>query len=152
VKFILTPELGRLCRWLRILGYDAYYFRGRDSSLIVKALEEDRIIVTRRRKLAEESAVKKIIIHHDLLKNQLKELKETLKLNFNTVDLFSRCAECNAQIKKVDRESVRNKVPEYVYETQEVFYKCPKCKRVFWQGTHWELARKYLGELLDDSN
>jgi hypothetical protein len=151
VKFILTPELGRLCRWLRILGYDAYYFRGRDSSLLIKALQEHRIIVTRRRKLAEESAVRKVIIHHDKLKDQLRELKENLGLDLSSNNLFSRCAECNAEVKRVEKEVVKNKVPEYVYQTQNEFYKCPKCKRIFWQGTHWNLAQKYLGELLDDS-
>ncbi len=152
MKFILTPELGRLCRWLRIVGYDAYYFRGRDSSLIVKALQEDRIILTRRKKLAQESAVKKVIIHHDRLQDQIKELKEKIGLNINTDNLFSRCADCNAEIRKVDKELVKGKVPPYVYQTQDEFYKCPKCKKIFWKGTHWDLANKYLQEILNDSN
>jgi len=152
VKFILTPELGRLCRWLRIVGYDAYYFRGRDSSLIVKALQEDRIILTRRKKLAQESAVKKVIIHYDCLKDQIRELKEKIGLDINPDNLFSRCTDCNAEIRKVDKQLVKDKVPQYVYQTQNEFYKCPKCKKIFWKGTHWDLANKYLQEILDDSN
>lgn len=43
MKFILTKELGRLSKWLRILGFDAEYFlEDRKSSLIIKALGEDR--------------------------------------------------------------------------------------------------------------
>jgi hypothetical protein len=147
MKFILTAELGRLCRWLRILGFDAYYFRGRESSLIIKALQEDRIILTRRKRLAEEKSVKKVIIENDKLKDQIREVEEKLGIKFNLDNLFSRCSECNTEVVKVDKELVKNKVPEYVYQTQEEFYKCPKCRKIFWQGTHWDLAKKYFEEL-----
>ena len=129
------------------MGFDAYYFRGRESSLIIKALQEDRIILTRRKRLAEEKSVKKVIIENDKLKDQIREVEEKLGIKFNLDNLFSRCSECNAEVVKVDKELVKNKVPEYVYQTQEEFYKCPKCKKIFWQGTHWDLARKFFEEL-----
>ena len=95
--------------------------------------------------------MKKVIIHHDRLKAQIRELKEKVGLNIGFEDLFSRCASCNAEIRKVDKKLVKGKVPQYVYHTQDEFYKCPKCKKIFWKGTHWDLANKYLQEILDDS-
>lgn len=147
MKFILTPELGRLCRWLRILGYDAYYFKGSDSSLIIKALEEERIIITKRRKIAEEKTIKKIVLEHEKLGKQLNELESKLGIKFTTQALFSRCSNCNAIVAKIEKEKIKDKVPEYVYQTQEEFYRCPKCKKMFWPGTHWVLAQKYFAEL-----
>jgi hypothetical protein len=147
MKFILTPELGRLCRWLRVLGYDSYYFKGSGSSLIINALKEDRLIVTRIKRLEEEKTIKKIIIESNNVEEQLKELKEKTGIEFKLDNLFSRCVECNSLIKEIDKETVKDKVPEYVFKTQETFYKCPKCKKIYWQGTHWELAKKFIEKL-----
>lgn len=147
MKFILTPELGRLCRWLRVLGYDSYYFKGSRSSLVINALKEERLILTRMKRLEEERAVKKIIIESNKLEDQLRELKDKIGLEFKLDNLFSRCVECNSLIKEVDKEVVKEKVPEYVFKTQERFYKCPKCRKIYWQGTHWNLARKFIQEV-----
>lgn len=148
MKFILTSELGKLCKWLRILGYDTYYYKGVRSSLIIKSLQEGRIIVTRRKSLAEEKSVKKIILERNDLKEQIKELENKLNIKFDTNNIFSRCSECNVAVIKVDKKSLVGKVPQYVYQNQDVFYKCPQCKKIFWPGTHWELARKYLENIL----
>jgi len=151
MKFILTPELGRLCKWLRILNYDAYYFKGRRSSLILKALQENRIIITREKRSFKNSAVKNVVLNQEKLPYQIKELKSVLGLDFNTDNLFLRCADCNTITVKVDKEDVKEKVPLYVYQTQQEFYKCPLCKKVFWRGTHWELAKEYLSKIKNDS-
>lgn len=147
MKFILTSELGRLCRWLRILGYDAYYFRGSQSSLVIRALQEGRTIVTRRRKIAEEKVLSKVVLRSERLGEQLNELEEKLGIKFNLNGLFARCSFCNQEVVEVEKDKVKDKVPEYVYQTQKNFFKCPKCKRIFWQGTHWDLARKYFQEI-----
>ena len=151
MKFILTAELGRLCKWLRILNYDAYYFRGRNSSLILKAIQENRIIITREKRSFKNSAVKNIVLNQEKLLYQIKELKIILGLDFNIDNLFLRCADCNTITVKVDKENVKEKVPLYAYQNQQEFYKCPRCKKIFWCGTHWDLAKNYLSNIKDDS-
>jgi len=151
MKFILTPELGRLCKWLRILNYDAYYFKGNSSSLILKALQDDRIIVTREKRSFKNSAVKSVILNQEKLPHQIKELKGVLGFDFDIDNIFLRCADCNTMTVEVDKEDVEGKVPPYVYQNQQVFYKCPLCKKIFWRGTHWKLARDYLSKIKDDN-
>jgi len=150
MKFILTSELGRLCKWLRILNYDAYYFKGRESSLVLKAHQEDRVIVTRKKNGFKNSGVKIVILNQEKLPLQIKELKTALGFNFNMDEIFMRCADCNALTVKVEKEDVKEKVPSYVYQSQQEFYKCPLCRKIFWRGTHWDLTKKYLSGIKDD--
>lgn len=145
MKFILTKELGRLCKWLRILGFDAAYFT-RDSmgSLIVEALKDDRMILTRHHKMPQGRGVAILEIVSDIPKEQLKQAIEALKLVLDKEKMFTRCILCNVPLENVSKEAVRERVPAFVYETQNTFITCPQCKRIYWQGTHWGNVQKTL--------
>jgi len=58
-------------------------------------------------------------------------------LNLTAREAFSRCAECNTPLIPASKESVRDTVPPYVFQTQRRFLRCPHCQRVYWRGTHW---------------
>ncbi len=148
MKFILTPELGRLCKWLIILGYDACYFKGRGESLILKALKEDRIILTRKVSIFDKYSSNSIYIKYDTLSKQFKELHEKIGLDVEGNSIFSRCVACNVEVVTVDKVSIKNRIPDYVFNTEDDFKKCPKCRKIFWPGTHWELVNKYFSKLL----
>ncbi len=151
VKFILTKELGRLAKWLRILGFDAAYFnQGNVSSLIIEALRDGRIIITRNQRLPKSGGVKIVLIRGESFKEQLQELLKGLKIPLESASMFSRCIICNLELKDVDKEEVRTKVPAYVFETQGHFVACPKCKRIYWPGTHWGNVEKTLEEIEKD--
>lgn len=138
MKFLVTKELGRLARWLRILGYDTVYFEADNKKgLAIKSLKEDRIILTRDTGFSRYAGFKTVLIKSDYFKEQLKQAMKLLSLEIDEKALFSRCIMCNTQLETAKKESVKQKVPEFVYEMQEKFYQCPKCKRVYWQGTHW---------------
>ena len=48
MKFIVTKELGRLAKWLRILRFDTeYYAENKEGSLSIWALQEGRIVLIR---------------------------------------------------------------------------------------------------------
>jgi uncharacterized protein len=137
-KFILTRELGRLAKWLRILGFDTVYFnRSNRASLVITALREDRIIVTRNLRLPAPKGVKLVSLKGDLLDDQLKQLLAKLEVKPDKSRLFSRCTICNAELVSVAKEKVKDKVPEYVLKTQEDFLQCPTCNKIYWSGTHW---------------
>ena len=145
MKFILTKELGRLTRWLRLFGYDAAYFDSDDmGKLFVTAFNEARIIVTKRRNISAVKSVKLIYVKSELLERQLSELKKKLKKNIAHKNLFTRCADCNKEVFGVKRGSVRGLVPEYVFKTQKKFFQCPACGKIFWKATHWDRAKDFL--------
>jgi len=81
MKFLLTKELGRLAKWLRILGFDAAYFKDENtSSLILKALREERVILTRNHRLTKHAGPKIVLVGAEKIKEQIAELLKTLKI------------------------------------------------------------------------
>jgi len=146
LKFILTKELGRLARWLRLLGFDTVYFDLDDiKKLFLIAFNENRIIVTKIRALSGAKNFKVVYVKSDILKDQIRELIR--KIDIKKDYLFTRCADCNKRLVRVDKEEIKGFVPEYVYTTQRQFFRCPQCAKIFWRATHWDLARGYLNEI-----
>ncbi|MGE5196916.1 MAG: Mut7-C RNAse domain-containing protein [Deltaproteobacteria bacterium] len=148
MRFILTRELGRLVRWLRILGYDTVYFnRDNTSALIIQALRDNRVILTRNHRAAASARAKTVLLQSENIKNQLLEILKELKPGINSDMMFTRCIICNAELIGIDKDKVRERVPEYVFNTQESFLTCPLCRRIYWQGTHWGNVRAVLKEI-----
>ncbi len=145
MKFLATKELGRLCKWLRILGYDCEYMTEDNLvSLAIKSLREDRVILTRNARLSEKAGFKVAHIKSDLVKEQLKYVLGELKLKISDEEMFTRCVLCNVLLEDIEKREAENKVPPFVYETHEDFVRCAKCGRVYWQGTHWGNVREYI--------
>lgn len=139
MKFIADKMLGRLCKWLRILGYDCIYFTDREKiELIYSSLRDDRIILTRDSRLKEKKRLKLLFIKSQFIKEQLEQVIKDLKLAIDIDKVFSRCLICNREVKKINKESVKDRIPQYVYDTQESFSKCDFCDKVYWRGTHWD--------------
>jgi hypothetical protein len=148
MKFILTRELGRLAKWLRILGFDTAYFnQDNTGALVIQALRENRIIITRNQKLANAARVKLLLVKAEKLKEQLPEILKGLNLTPNSDMMFSRCIICNVELTRIEKEEVKGKVPEYVFETQSDFIRCPHCQRIYWSGTHWGNVSDILKEI-----
>ncbi|GAI66952.1 unnamed protein product [marine sediment metagenome] len=145
MKFIADIMVGRLAKYLRMAGYDVLYINtASDDQIIKKAGETDRIVLTRdslmlARREFKKGTVKYLFIKDDKLKNQLNQIKSDLKilLKPNLV----RCIECNRKLIKVKKEDVKNKVPPYVYKTQQNFLYCKKCDKYYWRGTHYDNIR-----------
>ncbi len=149
-KFIVTRELGRLTRWLRILGFDTvYYDEGSLSELIIRTLSEDRIIITRRRKKIGNLEKRTIVVYSNEVKKQIEEVASRLKIIPDESRMFSRCVICNRLLDKVDKEEVKGKVPERIFLTHNDFMRCAECGRIYWQGSHWGNIRNVLDEILD---
>jgi len=146
-KFIATVELGRLARWLRLLGYDSVYFReGEKKDLIIKSLRENRVILTRDSGMSRYSGTKMIHIKNDLVEDQIAQVLKQMRLKVDKDNIFTRCVICNSNIEKIEKEKVKNRVPPYVFKTQESFLICPGCEKIYWKGTHWKLANNFLKE------
>jgi uncharacterized protein with PIN domain len=145
-SFLADVMVGRLARWLRVLGYDTLYTRkGIDSPLVVRAYKEDRIILTRCSKIYKKIGPERaVFIHFDNFRNQVSEVIDALNLKFDSNIFLSRCLECNLLLIPLPREEAQTKVPPYVFQTIEEFKTCPQCSKIFWSGTHIEEMRKLI--------
>lgn len=149
-RFVADDHLGKLARWLRILGFDTLYFqRILDFELIQKAATEKRILLTRDTRIAAEPGdAKCLFVENDNWIEQLKELVRKLKLDLRQANLFSRCLLCNTCLVPIPKADVEERVPPFVFQTQEEFVRCPTCERIYWKGTHVSHVLEKLQPLL----
>jgi uncharacterized protein with PIN domain len=136
MKFLADNMLGRLATWLRLLGYDTCYLPEADDAELARvARAEDRVLLTRDVELTRRRGIRPLLIESDKVEEQLRQVLHQLDLTVQHA--FSLCARCNVPLDQVDKEAVRSRVPPYVFASQAQFLTCPKCKRVYWRGTHW---------------
>jgi uncharacterized protein with PIN domain len=144
INFIADVMLGKLARWLRILGFDVIYSNTLDDDEIIRLAElENRIILTRDTRLvARRFQARSLFIESNDSREQVRQVVRALELA--DFKVFSRCLECNTLLREVDKEAVFEKVPPFVYLTQNRFAICPTCDRVYWRGTHADEMLKRL--------
>lgn len=150
MKFLADRSLGRLSRWLRMLGCDTLYWRGETDRSFLRASEpEGRAVLTRRRDiLARQHPGIVLFVENDRVEDQIAEVLRKLDITPDPDAFFTRCLECNVSLKTVGRDEVRDRVPDYVFRTQHEFRFCPGCERVYWPGTHRERALETLRRIL----
>lgn len=134
--FAVDAMLGRLARWLRVLGYDvAYGPHLRRRTLVTCARREGRLLLTRDTQLLRDPDLPPhLFITADRFRDQLREVAAAVPLG--GARPFSRCLACNVPLVEVARDAVRDHVPPYVFEHQPRFWSCPDCHRLFWPATH----------------
>ena len=140
MKFVADTMLGRLARWMRIIGCDVVYFHKIDDSELVEfAVKEGRTLLTRDTLLIKRRKIQGhyFFVEGDNFRDQLRQVAMHFSLPQKQAFL-TRCLLCNQEIKKVDKKNVKDLVPPYVFETQDSFGICLKCKRIYWQATHKE--------------
>jgi hypothetical protein len=142
--------LGKLARWLRILGYDTLYFRKKeDEELLRLAEEEGRVLLTRDRSLAKNWQVPTLLLRSEESFEQLVEVVKRFKLKMHPLLALHRCPICNTSLCCVKKEDIKSgSIPEYVLQSYENFWYCEECKKYYWEGTHWTNIRKKLSALM----
>ena len=151
-KFIVDSNVGKLAKWLRMMGYDAVFFKGSDDShLVAQALAENRIILTRdtqimKRGVITSGRLKAILINDDKPEAQIRQVINTLNLDCRFRS-FTLCLECNQPLEDRSKDQVKDRVPPYVFKTQDQYMECPACHRIYWRGTHWQAMTAKLNKL-----
>ncbi len=149
MKFMVDCNVGKLAKWLRMMGYDSLFFGdGDDGEMVALAMAEGRVILTRDSHIAERRVVARgylraIHIKSDEPAEQMRQVMEMLRLKpyFRPLTI---CLECNAPLEPRDKEQVKDRVPPYVLQTQEEYVECPACRRIYWKGTHWQAMNRVL--------
>jgi uncharacterized protein with PIN domain len=153
LRFMVDSNVGKLARWLRMMGYDSHFFNGgSDAQMVREALEEGRVILTRdaqiiKRRLATTGQLKVILVNSDDPRQQMRQVMTSLKLDL--MDPFTVCLECNQPLEERSPAQVKDLVPPYVFQTQRQYRECPACHRIYWRGTHWQAMTRQLRELVE---
>jgi len=142
--------LGGLARWLRAAGYDAHFQYGiEDAQLIERAQADARTILSSdgglfERNIIKNGQIRALYIPQQLSKfEQLKFVMRTLKLPLRE----SRCMGCGGELGEVAKHEVMGEAPPLAYRNCEKFWRCRRCGKLLWKGTHWNRITPRLNEI-----
>ncbi|MDZ7699584.1 MAG: Mut7-C RNAse domain-containing protein [Deltaproteobacteria bacterium] len=128
--------LGKLAKWLRVMGHDARYRSFYKDGTLEVFMTRGRILLTRHHQRARLPG-HSILLHKNRVDEQLAELSETVDLKSDPDLLFSRCIRCNTLLEDAPGETALEAVPEYIfYHHPGQIRFCPTCERYYWPGSH----------------
>jgi uncharacterized protein with PIN domain len=133
MKFIVDLPLAGLAKWLRFCGFDTTVQR---FSRSLPAAAPGLYFVTRRQGLAPGPRDDLLVLTAPDPESQLEEVIHRLQITRGHLRILSRCGRCNEILVSLPRDQVLGLVPEHIFHTQEQFHQCPKCRQIFWPGSH----------------
>jgi len=151
VKFAVDCMLGKLAKWLKILGFDTLFFpRIEDDALLSLANQENRVMLLRDNELIARARPNgSLFITSEDWQDQLRQVLDKYDIR-SKAQPFSRCIECNIHLKKLSRAEAKNLVTPFIWENAKDFALCPKCARIFWKGTHSDDMMQKIRQFLAD--
>ena len=148
LKFVVDGMLGKLVRWLRMMGHNVKYsINMDDSQLLALARNENRTLLTRDFELYQRAITKGLDAFYTsggTEEERLAELARRFGIRLEIDMTLSRCPKCNATVRSIQKEKARGKVEESTFRCCNEFWECPKCHQVYWQGAHWTRIRNTL--------
>ena len=144
--------LGKLTRWLRMMGHDAVYLNdAKDQDLLKNAIKEKRVLLTSDVALyryATARGAEAFLVKGRTEAERLASLASRFKLNLSVDTTESRCPACGSLLEVASKDQVRGRVPETTFNVFDEFWTCsnPQCGKVYWQGSHWENIGAVLEE------
>lgn len=147
-RFVLDVHLGKLARYLRLLGFDTLYRNDyEDAELARLASEEHRILLTRDRDLLKRS----VVTHGYYVRaidprRQIEEIMERLDLH-QAIQPFQRCVRCNGRLAATTKQQVWERLPPETQRCVQEFWVCEACGQVYWEGSHIPHIRRFIEAL-----
>ena len=144
MRFVIDGMLGKLTRWLRIMGHDALYLNdAKDRDLVANAIRENRILLTSDvalYRLATARGADAYLVKGRTEAERLASLANRFKLDLSVNTADSRCPVCGSSLKEVSKKEVREEIPAATFNAFNEFWTCSnsECAKVYWQGSHWQ--------------
>jgi uncharacterized protein len=138
-RFILDVHLGRLAKYLRMLGFDALYRNDfTDDEIASLCAETKRILLTRDRELLRIWRIDRgYRIRGTNPVDQVQEVLARFDLARSTAP-FSRCLACNGAIRPASPDEVSERVAPEVASRVDAFSACSGCGGIYWKGSHYD--------------
>lgn len=148
-RFALDTHLGRLARYLRMLGFDTAYRNDfRDDELAQLSSGDDRILLTRDIGLLKRSIVRRgYWVRADDAEAQLSEIVRRFDLA-GAISPFGRCLRCNGQLEPIARDVVEDRLPLRTRDEQVDFRRCQLCGGIYWKGSHYHRMRLLIDRIV----
>jgi len=148
LKFVADGMLGKLTRWLRMLGHDVMYSSKFDDAELIKvAKKELRVLLTRDLELYQQATAKGVdtfYLEGRTEEERLAEMAKRFNIKLDVDMRSSRCPKCNTKVKAIPKEKAESKVEKSTFAYYNDFWGCSKCGQIYWQGAHWARIRKTL--------
>jgi hypothetical protein len=150
-KFITDATLGKLAKWLRLLGYDTVLFpKEAGREMLRLAAAEGRIVLTKRIDMLDRQFTGCLyFIADNDIGYQLDDVIDNFSLKIDKQRMFTICLRCNKKLNSIPAESVRSSVPLYVFENCTNYNQCPSCLNIYWAGTHQRNALQFMEKHLE---
>lgn len=147
VRFCADVHLGKLARFLRMLGFDTVYKNDfSKEELYAISANENRTLLSKSTYFKKFTDIVFYKIKSADPQQQLKEVIAHFNL-LNSLDPFIRCLYCNQILEKKDKEEVEQSLMPQTKKDFSEFWKCPGCKKVYWKGSHYERMMKQIEKL-----
>jgi len=148
--FFCDAMLGGLARWLRAMGYDVAFEYGiEDSELVVRAQAERRIILSSDGPLFDRNVVRNGQVQAVYVPQQLTKLDQ-LRFVVNALHLRRRqprCMACGGELTEAPKHTVIEEAPPLAFRNCQQFWRCGRCGKLLWHGTHWQKITRRLDEI-----
>jgi uncharacterized protein with PIN domain len=148
LRFIADAHLGKLARYLRLLGFDCLFFNDAgDRKLARISVDQGRVLLTRDRDLLMHRVITHgCFIHATEPRQQLKEIVYRLQLQ-GVYNPFTRCMACNGPLAAVEKRQIEDRLPAHVRQHYSDFWRCDECGRIYWKGSHYREMRAFIDSL-----
>lgn len=147
MRFICDVMLGRLARYLRILGLDTVYIKNYQELINITQGAGPFCFFTKRTKNTPEGS---IFIKADRIKEQMEEVMPIISPYIDKGLFLCRCLDCNTMLVDREKSEIEGHIPEFIYHRHDRFKVCPSCKKIYWGGTHLEHMETWIKSLLKD--
>ncbi len=152
-SFIVDAMLGKIARKLRIFGFDTIYHPNIDDMDILDSSKHyGRIVLTSDKTLfrrCKKNGLNATLIDKRTEIENLVTIFRSLDIkSVNSQELPHLCTCCNGLLHTIiDKKFIKNQVPDRLFRSKNIFYKCADCNKVYWMGSHMEHISGLIREI-----